>query len=86
MRPKKFSQYIQRLLKVLQLTWGHLYQNAMTAIRQSESSYFQDQGSTITLQYPHEKLPVPDRGRYKLHNEIEDCIVCDKCAKICPVD
>jgi len=40
----------------------------------------------ITLQYPHEQLPVPDVGRYKLHNEIDDCIVCDKCAKICPVN
>ena len=31
-------------------------------------------------------MPVPAIGRYKLHNEIDDCIVCDKCAKICPVD
>ena len=30
--------------------------------------------------------PVPDNGRYRLHNEIDDCIVCDKCAKVCPVD
>src|SRR5690606_28633496 len=40
----------------------------------------------MTMQYPHENMPVPDNGRYKLHNEIDDCIVCDKCAKICPVD
>lgn len=40
----------------------------------------------MTLQYPHESFPIPDNGRYKLHNEIDDCIVCDKCAKICPVD
>jgi NADH-quinone oxidoreductase subunit I len=40
----------------------------------------------VTLQYPKETLPVPDNGRYKLHNEIDDCIVCDKCAKICPVN
>lgn len=39
-----------------------------------------------TIQYPHEMLPVPDTGRYRLHNEIDDCIVCDKCAKICPVN
>src|SRR5206468_2994824 len=26
------------------------------------------------------------RGRYKLHNEIDDCIVCDKCVRVCPVD
>jgi NADH-quinone oxidoreductase subunit I len=31
-------------------------------------------------------IAVPDNGRYRLHNEIDDCIVCDKCAKICPVD
>jgi formate hydrogenlyase subunit 6/NADH:ubiquinone oxidoreductase subunit I len=28
----------------------------------------------------------PVTGRYRLHNEIDDCIVCDKCAKICPVN
>ena len=31
-------------------------------------------------------MPVPDNGRYKLHNEIDDCIVCDLCAKVCPVN
>ena len=40
----------------------------------------------FTLQYPNESLPVPDNGRYRLHNEVEDCIVCDKCVKICPVN
>ncbi|NJM93637.1 MAG: 4Fe-4S binding protein, partial [Cytophagales bacterium] len=40
----------------------------------------------VTLGYPYEALPVPDHGRYRLHNEMDDCIVCDKCAKICPVD
>lgn len=40
----------------------------------------------FTVQYPRESMPVPDNGRYRLHNEIDDCIVCDKCAKICPVD
>lgn len=40
----------------------------------------------MTLQYPKETFKVPDNGRYKLHNEIDDCIVCDKCAHICPVD
>ena len=40
----------------------------------------------VTLRYPKEKLPVPEHGRYKLHNEINDCILCDKCARICPVN
>ena len=41
---------------------------------------------SVTLRYPKEKLSVPANGRYKLHNEIEDCILCDRCARICPVD
>ena len=51
-----------------------------------EDNYFNKAKGTFTVQYPKEKIPVPDHGRYKLHNEIDDCIVCDKCAKICPVD
>ncbi len=51
-----------------------------------ESNYFHKAEGTFTVQYPSEEIPVPDIGRYQLHNEIDDCIVCDKCAKICPVD
>jgi formate hydrogenlyase subunit 6/NADH:ubiquinone oxidoreductase subunit I len=49
-------------------------------------NYFSLQEGIATVQYPHETIPVPDNGRYQLHNEIDDCIVCDKCAKVCPVD
>jgi NADH-quinone oxidoreductase subunit I len=48
--------------------------------------YFDQQTGIVTLKYPYEALPVPDNGRYRLHNEMEDCIVCDKCAEICPVN
>lgn len=51
-----------------------------------DGSYFSQQDGTTTIQYPHEKMPVPEVGRYNLHVEIDDCIVCDLCAKICPVD
>lgn len=51
-----------------------------------EENYFEKANGTFTVQYPHEEIPIPDNGRYQLHNEIDDCIVCDKCAKICPVD
>lgn len=57
-----------------------------TVVAPSADNYFERQNAIFTTQYPKEKLPVPDHGRYKLHNEIDDCIVCDKCAKICPVD
>lgn len=49
-------------------------------------NYFEQQNGLVTTLYPHETIPVPDNGRYRLHNEIDDCIVCDLCAKICPVD
>ncbi|TAH27691.1 MAG: 4Fe-4S dicluster domain-containing protein [Cytophagales bacterium] len=48
--------------------------------------YFKQNTGIFTTQYPHEAIPIPDNGRNRLHNEIEDCIVCDLCAKICPVD
>ena len=48
--------------------------------------FFEKSEGTSTLQFPHQSIPVPDNGRYKLHNEIDDCIVCDKCAKVCPVN
>ena len=52
----------------------------------AEENYFHKAEGTFTVQYPKESIPIPDNGRYQLHNEIDDCIVCDKCAKICPVD
>ena len=48
----------------------------------------------VTHQYPYERefevndnireIPVGYRGQ--LHNRVEDCIVCKKCAISCPVD
>jgi len=51
-----------------------------------DDRFFDSKTGTTTLSYPYEAIPVPDHGRYQLFNEIEDCIVCDKCAKVCPVD
>ncbi|WP_461042156.1 4Fe-4S dicluster domain-containing protein [Spirosoma harenae] len=79
---------IRTTLKGLQLTLRHL--RSATKRRTSEGitsdNYFDLQNGLVTLQYPHEQLPIPDNGRYRLRNEIDDCIVCDKCAKVCPVD
>ena len=52
----------------------------------SDPDYFAQNSGTTTIQYPHVQLPVPDVGRYQLDVEMDDCIVCDLCAKICPVD
>jgi NADH-quinone oxidoreductase subunit I len=55
-------------------------------IPSTDANYFKQEEGIVTLQYPKEKLPIPEVGRYQLHVEIDDCIVCDKCAKICPVN
>ncbi|RAU82016.1 4Fe-4S ferredoxin [Pontibacter arcticus] len=52
----------------------------------SDENYFKQPDGLVTLTYPYEALPIPDNGRYRLHNEIDDCIVCDLCAKVCPVN
>jgi NADH-quinone oxidoreductase subunit I len=40
----------------------------------------------IPYNIPKQELPVPEVGRYQLDVEMDDCIVCDLCAKICPVN
>ena len=48
--------------------------------------YFKKTEGRVTIQYPQESIPVPPNGRYRLYMETDDCIGCDKCARICPVD
>ncbi|GAB4036960.1 4Fe-4S dicluster domain-containing protein [Spirosoma jeollabukense] len=79
---------IRTTLKGLSLTLRHI-RNATkrrTPEGVASENYFDLQNGLVTLQYPHEQLPIPDNGRYQLRNQIDDCIVCDKCAKVCPVD
>ena len=76
------------LIQGLQITFGHLVRSARkrAIVPITDPRYFSNTEGISTIQYPHEMIAVPDNGRYRLHNEIDDCIVCDKCAKICPVD
>lgn len=79
---------VRTLKRGLQITGKHILdaRKQRTPIGPNDKNYFNQENGIFTLQYPKEQIPVPDHGRYKLHNEIEDCIVCDKCAKICPVN
>ncbi len=72
----------------MRLTFKHLLQARKHRKIQNIQihQYFDQKTGIATIEYPFESIPVPDHGRYQLHNEIEDCIVCDKCVKICPVD
>jgi NADH-quinone oxidoreductase subunit I len=76
------------VLNGMRITLAHFIRARKTQkiVSITASHYFQSRDGIATIQYPHEMQPVPDTGRYRLHNEIDDCIVCDKCAKVCPVD
>lgn len=85
---KNLGTTINSLVAGLKISFRHLW-NARRSRRPvgiDNSEYFNEPDGICTIQYPHAILPVPVVGRYRLHNEIDDCIVCDKCAKICPVD
>lgn len=75
-------------LKGLSITFRHLFAShkKRELLPASDNNYFKQLEGTNTIQYPHQKLPIPEVGRYQLDVEMDDCIVCDLCAKVCPVD
>ncbi len=70
------------------LTWKHAWnaRKKRTVHQIQDAGYFQQSEGIMTLEYPSLQIPTPVNGRYQLHNEMDDCIVCDKCVKVCPVD
>jgi len=81
---------VQSTRNGMALTWKHAWSARKSRKVQQiqDPEYFNASENTgiFTLEYPHQKIPVPVNGRYQLHNEMDDCIVCDKCVKVCPVD
>ncbi|SOE23109.1 NADH-quinone oxidoreductase subunit I [Spirosomataceae bacterium TFI 002] len=79
---------ISSTAKGLSLTLKHLFNARISksVMTIHDENFFQVPNGVVTLQYPHQTIAVPDHGRYQLDCEIDDCIVCDKCAKVCPVD
>jgi len=73
---------ITTILTGMGVTWSHMWN-----IRRDN----------VTLQYPEERWPRPERDigfdqenynviRSRLHVDIDDCIGCLKCERVCPVD
>lgn len=79
---------IQSTRKGMALTWKHAWaaRNQRSIQNVQDPDYFNQKAGIVTLQYPQQQIPTPVNGRYQLHNEMDDCIVCDKCVKVCPVD
>ena len=40
----------------------------------------------ITIQYPEQRLQLPERERNRLFVNIDDCIGCEQCVRACPVN
>jgi len=38
----------------------------------------------MTVKFPHESIPIPDRYRGEHKFDIDNCISCGLCSKICP--
>jgi formate hydrogenlyase subunit 6/NADH:ubiquinone oxidoreductase subunit I len=85
---RDIAQSIKSLASGLKESFGHLKKghHSRGAVGIEADHYFKQANDAVTVQYPAEQIPVPDVGRYRLHMEADDCIVCDKCARICPVD
>ncbi|MCY4779932.1 4Fe-4S binding protein [Sphingobacterium sp. UT-1RO-CII-1] len=81
---KGFSTAVKGLL----LTVKHLFgaRRSRQAYNIQDKNYFDLQEGITTVQYPKQKMPIPEVARYQLEVDIDDCIVCDLCAKACPVD
>jgi NADH-quinone oxidoreductase subunit I len=79
---------LKTALKGMSLTLAHLFSShkRREILPASDDNYFKQLEGTNTIQYPRQKLPIPEVGRYQLDVEMDDCIVCDLCAKVCPVD
>lgn len=79
---------VKTTLKGMRITLRHLWNARISKGEMNirDKDFFNVPNGHVTLQYPHQEIEVPDNGRYQLDCEIDDCIVCDKCAKICPVD
>lgn len=85
---RKVFHVFKTVTKGLGLTLSHFFNAAESRKVKpiTDPDYFLQNSGTTTIQYPHQKLPLPDVSRYQLDVEMDDCIVCDLCAKICPVD
>ena len=51
-----------------------------------DAGYFGQVDGLVTLQYPKEAVPTPEIARYRLYNDIDDCIGCGQCVRACPIE
>ena len=91
------------ILTGLWVTFRHLLDTYIVDFKSGKDRYFTEKGiesrrsfdteGVFTVQYPEEKLPVPENFRYLpflVYRENEDgekipfCTACGICSKVCP--
>ncbi len=50
------------------------------------SIFYKNQIKFYTIKYPYEKCIINNNGRYNININMNDCIVCKLCLKICPTN
>jgi NADH-quinone oxidoreductase subunit I len=65
--------------------FGNIYRGVITILVGMTQTWKAMFRPAITLQYPHVKWELPVNARGILFNNIDDCIGCFKCARVCPV-
>jgi len=63
----------------------HIYQSVYTIMIGMSITFRHMFQKPVTIQYPEQRLQLPERERNRLFVNMEDCIGCDQCAKACPV-
>jgi NADH-quinone oxidoreductase subunit I len=64
---------------------SHIYQAVSSISIGLAITFKQMFHKSVTIQYPEQRLQLPERERNRLFVNMEDCIGCDQCAKACPV-
>ncbi|MBC8042378.1 MAG: 4Fe-4S dicluster domain-containing protein [Rhizobacter sp.] len=85
---KTIGDGVTTVLGGMKITWEHMINaaNRKGTAGIADENYFNQIEGLATLQYPSEVIPTPSFARYRLHNEADDCIACDQCARACPVN
>ena len=66
--------------------FGHVWNAVATTVKGMRITGKYLMQKPITVQYPDERLPIPDRYRGIHYLEQEKCINCLACARACPID
>jgi NADH-quinone oxidoreductase subunit I len=63
----------------------HIYQAVSTILIGMSITFRHLFQKSVTIQYPEQRLQLPERERNRIFVNIDDCIGCEQCARACPV-